>query len=289
MASDVELLPRWGGHGGGHVSRPGGCGTVARARRDARMRSIAAVILWALLAGSLPAARAAERAPDERAVSGLVRTAWSWQARGRDDKAVDAWKQVLAVDPDNAEALAAVGVFLSRAARQPEARNLLARLEKLNPGHPNVPGAPPRDRARAALERAPRARTQARPAGPRGRGRGPVPGALRRGRAPRRPRARVLPNRRRDAGRLGRGARRAAAPRAARARREPVPPRSRDAPHLPGRDAPRGHRHARGAVSRRHRTQGGDAELAPGAPAALAEVGGHPAPARLPRGPPPRR
>ena len=72
-------------------------------------------------------------------VSGLVRNAWSWQARARSDKAEEAWKQVLESAPDNPEALAAVGGFSARAGRMEQARQFLARLEKASPGHPDVP------------------------------------------------------------------------------------------------------------------------------------------------------
>ncbi len=75
----------------------------------------------------------------ESVVSGLVRSAWYWQARARSDKAEDAWKQVLDAAPDNPEALAAVGGFNARAGRLDAAREMLARLEKVSPGHPDVP------------------------------------------------------------------------------------------------------------------------------------------------------
>jgi cellulose synthase operon protein C len=76
---------------------------------------------------------------DPAVAKGLVRNAWYWQARARDDKAEDAWKAVLAADPDNAEALAAMAGFHARAGRGGEAREALAHLERMNPGHPDVP------------------------------------------------------------------------------------------------------------------------------------------------------
>lgn len=75
----------------------------------------------------------------EDVVSGLTRNAWYWQARARSDKAEDAWKQVLEAAPDNPEALAAVGGFHARAGRMQQAKDMLARLEKASPGHPDVP------------------------------------------------------------------------------------------------------------------------------------------------------
>ena len=75
----------------------------------------------------------------EDVASGLSRSAWYWQARARSDKAEDAWKQVLDAAPDDADALAALGGFHARAGRMQQAREALARLEKVNPGHPDVP------------------------------------------------------------------------------------------------------------------------------------------------------
>jgi len=83
------------------------------------------------------AAIASAAAADD-VLGGLVRNAWYWQARARSDKADDAWKQVLEVAPDNPEALAAVGGFNARAGRMQQAREMLSRLEKVAPAHPDV-------------------------------------------------------------------------------------------------------------------------------------------------------
>ena len=72
-------------------------------------------------------------------VKGLVRSAWYWQARARSDKAEEAWKQVLEAAADNPEALAATGGFSARTGRMEQARQALDRLEKVSPGHPDVP------------------------------------------------------------------------------------------------------------------------------------------------------
>ena len=81
---------------------------------------------------------AAAQAADELAPR-LVRTAWYWQARARSDKAEDAWKQVREAAPDNAEAPRRAGGFDARAGRLQQAREALARLERVSPGHPDVP------------------------------------------------------------------------------------------------------------------------------------------------------
>ncbi|HYS81813.1 MAG TPA: tetratricopeptide repeat protein, partial [Anaeromyxobacteraceae bacterium] len=101
------------------------------------MRRTSAVMLALALA---TLARPAEAAPDEPAVvAGLVRNAWYWQARAREDKAEEAWRHVLEAAPDHPEALAALGGFHARAGRAQQARETLARLEKVSPGHPDVP------------------------------------------------------------------------------------------------------------------------------------------------------
>ncbi len=99
-----------------------------------------AVILSSLCGVALLAGGArAQSARADDVVAGLVRNAWYWQARARSDKAEDAWAQVLQAAPDNPEALAAIGVFHARAGRLQQARDTLARLEKLSPSHPDVP------------------------------------------------------------------------------------------------------------------------------------------------------
>src|SRR5438067_10399777 len=72
-------------------------------------------------------------------LGGLVRNAWYWQARARSDKGEDAWKQVLEAAPDNPDALAAIGSFHARAGRLQQAREAMAKLEKLAPAHPDLP------------------------------------------------------------------------------------------------------------------------------------------------------
>src|SRR5204862_8202456 len=74
----------------------------------------------------------------EGLLGGLGRNAGYWRARARSDKAEDAWKQVLEVAPDNPEALAAVGGFNARAGRMQQAREMLSRLERVAPAHPDV-------------------------------------------------------------------------------------------------------------------------------------------------------
>src|SRR5437870_10940387 len=97
---------------------------------DPMHRARALIIAFAAIASAAAA---------DDLLGGLVRNAWYWQARARSDKADDAWKQVLEVAPDNAEALAAVGGFSARAGRMQQAREMLARLEKVAPNHPDVP------------------------------------------------------------------------------------------------------------------------------------------------------
>jgi tetratricopeptide (TPR) repeat protein len=95
-----------------------------------------AAALIALALASAAAMPAPARADDPGLAAGLVRSAWYWQARGREDKAEEAWGRVLAADPNDAEALAATGGFAARAGRAQQARDALAKLEKVSPRHP---------------------------------------------------------------------------------------------------------------------------------------------------------
>ncbi len=99
------------------------------------MRGVGALILCCCLVEWPAPARAA----DASVVRGLVRNAWYWQSRARDDKAEDAWKAVLAADPDQPDAIAALGGLDARAGREPRARDALARLQRLAPRHPEIP------------------------------------------------------------------------------------------------------------------------------------------------------
>src|SRR2546430_15185022 len=88
--------------------------------------------------GLMVFASIASAAAADELLPGLVRHAWYWQARARCDKAGDAWQQVLEVARDNPEALAAVGGFNARAGRMQQAREMLSRLERVAPAHPDV-------------------------------------------------------------------------------------------------------------------------------------------------------
>jgi predicted Zn-dependent protease len=63
----------------------------------------------------------------------LARTAWYWEARGREAEAAAAWQQVLRRG-DRPDALAALGSWHARAGSTGEARALLTRLEHRWPG-----------------------------------------------------------------------------------------------------------------------------------------------------------
>lgn len=80
-------------------------------------------------------ARAAE--PSE-AFEQLMENVRYWQARGRPDKAAEAWRKVLKSMPNNAEALAELALFEARAGRAEEARRYFERLKKAHPGHARI-------------------------------------------------------------------------------------------------------------------------------------------------------
>jgi cellulose synthase operon protein C len=64
-----------------------------------------------------------------------VRTAWYWEARGRDDRAAEAWQEALR-EGERPDALAELGSWHARAGRLGEARELLTRLSRRWPGSP---------------------------------------------------------------------------------------------------------------------------------------------------------
>ena len=88
----------------------------------------APLIGWAAMAVALAASGEAGAPP-------LVRTAWYWEARRRDDRAAEAWEAVLR-SGDRPDALAAVGGQRARAGRLEDARGYLARLARRWPGSP---------------------------------------------------------------------------------------------------------------------------------------------------------
>ena len=96
--------------------------------------AVAAVVVAAGLWTAAPPAAAAEDEGIER----VIEQARFWEARGRYGRAADAWQKVLASDPDNPEALAALGINAANAGREDEARAYLSRLEAAAPDHPGT-------------------------------------------------------------------------------------------------------------------------------------------------------
>ena len=94
------------------------------------------LILVSLVAGLSMPVHVAGQANEGTAL--LLSKARSLEARGRMDLAIQNWKQVLLVDPDQTEALAG----LARSAKQegdlPRMGTLLDRLRKVNPQDPNI-------------------------------------------------------------------------------------------------------------------------------------------------------
>ncbi|MEB0213703.1 MULTISPECIES: cellulose synthase subunit BcsC-related outer membrane protein [unclassified Undibacterium] len=62
----------------------------------------------------------------------LLEQAQFWEQRGRDDHAADAWAKLLKVDPDNLQALVAVGMQAARSGNPEQAKICLAKLRSLN-------------------------------------------------------------------------------------------------------------------------------------------------------------
>src|SRR5690349_9639486 len=61
-------------------------------------------------------------------VEDLVHNAWYWQVRAREDKAAEAWGKVLAVQPNDQDALEALGAFEARRGHAARAREYRDRL-----------------------------------------------------------------------------------------------------------------------------------------------------------------
>jgi len=101
-----------------------------------------------LLAASINAAalpvgvivqRAMAAEPGE-ALDQLLENVRYWQARGRPDKAAEAWRKVLKSVPNHPEALAELALFSARAGKNDEAKGYLERLRKAQPGNSRIPG-----------------------------------------------------------------------------------------------------------------------------------------------------
>lgn len=72
------------------------------------------------------------------ALDRLIENARAWEARGREDKAREAWEKVLRSAPENADALQVLGLHAARAGDGATARRHLERLRQTHPGHPGI-------------------------------------------------------------------------------------------------------------------------------------------------------
>jgi tetratricopeptide (TPR) repeat protein len=79
-------------------------------------------------------------------VDQLLAQARAWQAKGRMDKAIEAFQKVLLSQPEHPEALEAVGLFYANTGQTKQARELLASLQRVAAGSPGAA------RLRAALD-----------------------------------------------------------------------------------------------------------------------------------------
>ncbi|MFZ6754689.1 cellulose synthase subunit BcsC-related outer membrane protein [Undibacterium sp. Dicai25W] len=61
----------------------------------------------------------------------LIEQAQFWEQRGRDDNAADAWGKLLKVDPDNIDALVALGMYEARSGHPEQAKTYLEKLKQL--------------------------------------------------------------------------------------------------------------------------------------------------------------
>ncbi len=91
---------------------------------------LALLLALGAVAGLSLAARDAAAQSPPTAIELLLRNARYWQARGREDKAVETMEKVLRSDPKAPEALATMVSFHARAGRIDKAREFLARLRE---------------------------------------------------------------------------------------------------------------------------------------------------------------
>jgi|GEM_PF-3038744 len=97
-------------------------------------RSLALILSAGLLLG--PAVHRARAAANTEAVQLLLKHARYWNAHGRQDLAVQNWKQVLQAAPDQKRALAGVGLYAAQQGRFDAARKYAGRLRRAAPGSP---------------------------------------------------------------------------------------------------------------------------------------------------------
>ncbi len=108
-----------------------------------RERVVRTITVLALAGGVSAAVSLGPVAPVFAAEGGdaleqLLENVRYWQARGRLDKAAEAWRKVLKSVPNHAEALAELALFSARSGKTEEAKGYLARLRKAQPGHPRI-------------------------------------------------------------------------------------------------------------------------------------------------------
>ena len=101
------------------------------------MMVIAGGVPATISVGSIEPVHAAEGGD---ALEQLLENVRYWQARGRPDKAAEAWRKVLKSVPNHAEALAELALFSARSGKTEEAKGFLDRLRKSHPGHPRIAG-----------------------------------------------------------------------------------------------------------------------------------------------------
>ena len=104
------------------------------------MKHLALVAVAVLLVAEPTQAQAApDPTGDSDALEQLLENVRYWQARGRADKAAEAWHKVLRSVPTHPEALADLALFAARSGKNTEARGYLDRLKKAHPNSSRVP------------------------------------------------------------------------------------------------------------------------------------------------------
>ncbi|OBS09053.1 cellulose synthase subunit BcsC-related outer membrane protein [Acidihalobacter prosperus] len=90
-------------------------------------------VMAGVLSLSAPVLTLAADPANSAAVQLLIQRAAYWQQHGREDLAVKSWRQALAADPNQAEALAGLGLYSAHQGRLGDARRYMERLQRVAP------------------------------------------------------------------------------------------------------------------------------------------------------------
>ena len=97
-----------------------------------------ACFVFVLCLSSASAQTSNQTGKESQAEKDLISKAEALESRGRPDIAVQVWQQILAADPNNAEALAGVARDYRLSGNSTASDEALDKLRKINPADPNI-------------------------------------------------------------------------------------------------------------------------------------------------------